>query len=151
MLATSSTSVGSTEQRTYLPNISWQLFEDLLAEIGDVGIPRLAYYQGNLELMTPLFAHENSNRLIDRVISTLAEEAELEYTPAGSMTIKRPELAVGKEPDSCYYIQNEHLVRNKIRLDFTEDPPPDLAVEVDITHTAIDQLALYATLGVPEL
>jgi Uma2 family endonuclease len=36
-------------------------------------------------------------------------------------------------------------------LDFSQDPPPDLAVEVDITHSAIDQLVLYATLGISEL
>ena len=141
----------AAEQRTYLPNISWQLFEAVVAEMGEIGVPKLAYYRGNLEFMTPLFLHEHSNRLIDRVVNTLVEAAELECIPAGSMTIKRPELAAGKEPDSCYYIQNEHLIRNKTRLDFGIDPPPDLAIEVDITHTSIDQLALYAALGVPEL
>jgi Uma2 family endonuclease len=157
MLATSlhddrqSSILGSTEQRTCLHHISWQLFEQLLAEIGDDRVVRLAYYQGILEFMTPLFAHEQSNRLIERVVNTLVEEQGLECTPAGSMTIKRPDLAAGKEPDSCFYIQNEHLVRDKVRLDFSQDPPPDLAIEVDITHSAIDQLLLYAALGVPEL
>jgi Uma2 family endonuclease len=139
------------EQRTCLRGISWQLFEQLLTEIGDDNSTRLAYHQGILEFMTSLFAHEQSNRLIERVINTLVEEQRLECMPAGSMTIKRPDLVAGKEPDSCFYIQNEHLVRDKVRLDFGQDPPPDLAIEVDITHSAIDQLALYATLGVPEL
>jgi Uma2 family endonuclease len=157
MLATSlhddrqSSTLGSTEQRTCLHHISWQLFEQLLAEIGDDRVVRLAYYQGILEFMTPLFAHEQSNRLIERVVNTLVEEKGLECTPAGSMTIKRADLLAGKEPNSCFYIQNEQLVRGKVRLDFSQDPPPDLAVEVDITHSAIDQLALYAALGVPEL
>jgi Uma2 family endonuclease len=157
MLATSlqddrqSSTLGSTEQRTCLHHISWQLFEQLLAEIGDDRAVRLAYYQGILEFMTPLFAHEQSNRLIERVINTLVEEKGLECSPAGSMTIKCSELSAGKEPDSCFYIQNEQLVRGKIRLDFSQDPPPDLAVEVDITHSAINQLTLYATLGIPEL
>jgi Uma2 family endonuclease len=157
MLATSlhddrqSSTLGSTEQRTCLHHISWQLFEQLLAEIGDDRVVRLAYYQGILEFMTPLFAHEQSNRLIERVVNTLVEEKGLECTPAGSMTIKRADLLAGKEPDSCFYIQNEQLVRGKVRLDFSQDPPPDLAVEVDITHSAIDQLLLYAALGIPEL
>jgi Uma2 family endonuclease len=139
------------EQRTCLCGISWQLFEQLLAEIGDDCATRLSYHQGILEFMTPLFTHEQSNRLIERVVNTLVEEKGLECTPAGSMTIKRPDLAAVKEPGSSFYIQNEHLVRDKMRLDFSQDPPPDLAIEVDITHSAIDQLALYATLGVPEL
>ncbi len=157
MLATSnqydeqSSALGSTEQRTCLHHISWQLFEQLLNEIGDDRSVRLAYYQGIIEFMTPLFAHEQSNRLIERVVNTLVEEKGLECTPAGSMTIKRADLSAGKEPDSSFYIQNEQLVRGKIRLDFSQDPPPDLAVEVDITHSAINQLALYAALGVPEL
>ncbi len=141
----------SNEQRTVLHHISWQLFEQLLTEIGDDRAIRLAYYQGILEFTTPLFAHEQSNRLIERVVNTLVEEQGIECTPAGSMTIKRPDLVAGKEPDSCFYIQNEHLVRDKVRLDFSQDPPPDLAIEVDITHSAIDQLLLYAALGVPEL
>jgi Uma2 family endonuclease len=55
------------------------------------------------------------------------------------------------EPDQCYYIQNEAAVRNRDRLDLTQDPPPDLAIEVDITSSSIDQLAIYAALGVPEV
>jgi Uma2 family endonuclease len=157
MLATStqydeqSSILRSPEQRTCLHHISWQLFEQLLDEIGDDRAVRLAYYQGVLEFMTPLFAHEQSNRLIERVVNTLVEEKGLECTPAGSMTIKRADLSAGKEPDSCFYIQNEQLVRGKVRLDFSQDPPPDLAVEVDITHSAINQLDLYVTLGIPEL
>jgi Uma2 family endonuclease len=67
------------------------------------------------------------------------------------MTIKRPDLAAGKEPDSCYYFANEPAVRGKTKLDFTQDPPPDLAVEIDITSSSLNQLALYATLGVGEV
>ncbi|NWF60317.1 MAG: Uma2 family endonuclease [Fischerella sp.] len=67
------------------------------------------------------------------------------------MTIKRPDMRVGKEPGSCYYIQNEALVRGKNKLDFTQDPPPDLAIEKDITNISLNQLEIYADLGVPEV
>ncbi len=67
------------------------------------------------------------------------------------MTIKRPDLEAGKEPDSCYYFANELAVRGKTKLDFTQDPPPDLAIEIDITSSSINQLALYAVLGVGEV
>lgn len=53
------------------------------------------------------------------------------------------------EPDAAYYIQNQPLVAGRI-VDLTKDPPPDLVVEVDITHTDIDKLQLYAAMGVPE-
>jgi Uma2 family endonuclease len=145
------TVINTGEERTFLQNISWQLYENLLSEIGDDGKARLSYYQGNLEFMSPLFEHEHGNRLIERLISVIAETTDLDYAPCGSMTIKRPDLAAGKEPDSCYYFANEPAVRGKTKLDFTLDPPPDLAVEIDITSSSLNQLALYATLGVGEV
>jgi Uma2 family endonuclease len=55
------------------------------------------------------------------------------------------------EPDECYYIANEPRVRGKDDLDLAVDPPPDLAIEIDISSSSIDQLAIYASLGVPEV
>jgi Uma2 family endonuclease len=143
--------INTGEERTLLQGISWNLYENLLVELGDNGKARLSYYRGDLEFMTPLPSHENYNRQIDRAIVVLAEELNLDYNLFGSMTIKRPDLEVGKEPDSCYYITNESAVRGKTKLDFTQDPPPDLAVEIDITSSSLNQLALYATLGVSEV
>jgi Uma2 family endonuclease len=145
------TVINTGEERTFLQGISWNLYENLLAEIGDDGKARLSYYRGDLEFMTPLPAHENYNRKIERAIVVLAEEQDLDYNLFGSMTIKRPDLEAGKEPDSCYYIANEAAVRGKTKLDFTQDPPPDLAIEIDITSSSINQLSLYATLGVGEV
>ena len=143
--------INTGEERTLLQGISWNLYENLLTEIGDNGKARLSYYRGDLEFMTPLFEHERSNRSIERLISTIAEALDRDYALAGSMTIKRPDLAAGKEPDSCYYFANELAVRGKIKLDFTQDPPPDLAIEIDITSSSINQLSLYATLSVGEV
>jgi Uma2 family endonuclease len=145
------TAIDTGEQRTFLQGISWNLYENLLAELGDDGKARLSYYRGDLEFMTPLPSHENYNRKIDRVIVVLAEEQDLNYNLFGSMTIKRPDLEAGKEPDSCYYFANEPAVRDKTKLDFTQDPPPDLAIEIDITSSSIKQLSLYAALGVGEV
>jgi Uma2 family endonuclease len=143
--------INTGEERTLLQGISWNLYENLLTEIGDNGKARLSYYRGDLEFMTPLPSHENYNRQIDRAIVVLAEELNMDYNLFGSMTIKRPDLESGKEPDSCYYIANEPAVRGKTKFDFTQDPPPDLAVEIDITSSSLNQLTLYATLGVSEV
>lgn len=145
------TVINTGEERTFLRNISWQLYESLLKEIGDDGKARLSYHRGNLEFMTPLPAHENYNRQIDRIIIVIAEELDRNHNVFGSMTIKRPDLEAGKEPDSCYYFANEPAVRGKTKLDFTQDPPPDLAIEIDITSSSLNQLALYAALGVGEV
>jgi Uma2 family endonuclease len=145
------TVINTGEERTLLQGISWNLYENLLTELGDNGKARLSYDRGNLEFMTPLPSHENYNRQIERAIVVIAEELDRDYNLFGSMTIKRADLAAGKEPDSCYYFANEAAVRGKTKLDFTQDPPPDLAIEIDITSSSINQLTLYARLGVGEV
>jgi Uma2 family endonuclease len=145
------TTIDQGEQRVLLRNISWQLYESLLQEIGDEGQARLSYLQGDLEFMTPLPQYETFNRQIDRAITTIAEELNQEYNLFGSMTVKRPKMAAGAEPDSCYYIANESAVRGKIKLDFEIDPPPDLVLEIDITSSSLDRMSIYAKLGVGEL
>jgi len=138
------------EQRTLLSNISWHTFKTMLAEMGSNRSTRLAFDSGTVEIMTPLMSHENSNRLIEGFVVILFEELGLEFKRTGSLTMKRDDLERGAEPDSSYYIQNEPLVRDKEQINLTEDPPPDLVVEVEYSRSAINKLLFYATIGVPE-
>jgi len=137
------------EKRVQLYNISWQAYESILTAIGDQRSALLTYYKGSLEIMTPLEKHENSSDSIDHFIQVLTEERDLNIKSMASTTLKHPNIRVGAEPDKAYYIANEKLVRGKI-VDIQIDPPPDLIVEVDITHTDINKNALYAEMGVPE-
>jgi Uma2 family endonuclease len=139
------------EQRVILSNVSWQTFEQLLTELGDKRATRLAYNEGLLEIMTPLGPHENSNRFIESLIGAIADELNLNLKRFGSLTLKRSKKLKGAEPDSCYYIQNEPLVRNKQEIDLNNDPPPDLVLEIDITSGSMDKQPIYAAIGVPEL
>lgn len=139
------------EQRIVLENIRWQTFEMLLEDLGDNRAALLAYDKGMLEIMSPLMTHEYYNRLIDRLIFVLAEELNLEIKSVGSMTCKRQDLERGIEPDSSYYIQNEPLMKAKTELDLTQDPPPDLVVEVDFSSQSLDKFPIYRALGVPEV
>jgi Uma2 family endonuclease len=138
------------EQRVILSNISWQTFEQLLKELGDKRASRLAYDEGILEIMTPLGLHENSNRFIDDLIRAIADELDLNLKKFGSLTLKRRKKLKGAEPDSCYYLQNEPLVRSKQEIDLDNDPPPDLVLEIDITSGSLDKRPIYAAIGVPE-
>jgi Uma2 family endonuclease len=134
-----------------LPNISWQTFETILTEMGNHRTTRLAYDMGTLEIMTPLMPHEYNNRLLEHLVFALAQELNLNLKSTGSLTCKRQDLAKGVEPDSSFYIQNEPIMRNKQNLDLTQDPPPDLVIEVDYTSASIDKLPIYLALGVPEV
>lgn len=139
------------EQRTVLHNISWETFETLLRETGDNRGSRFAYDGSTLEIMTPLFEHENRKIHFHRFIFILAEELNIEIKSAGSTTLKRKIVRKGIEPDNCYYIQNELAVRGRETLDLTNSPAPDLAIEIDITNTSVDKFDIYSALGVSEL
>jgi Uma2 family endonuclease len=133
----------------HLSGISWQTYETLLEELSDRRL-RLTYNRGNLEIMAPSPEHEFSKTLMGRFVETLAEESEVQIYPLGSTTFKRPKLS-GAEPDECYYICNIDAVRGKKRLDLTEDPAPDLVVEIDVTSSSQSRLQVYADLGVAEV
>lgn len=97
----------------------------------------------------PLEDHELAGWLIERFILTLVELMGLRIKTMGSTTMNFPQLRKGAEPDNAYYIQNQPLVKGR-NVDFSHYPPPDLVVEIDITHTDIVKNQVYASLGVPE-
>ncbi|MDB9346173.1 Uma2 family endonuclease [Nodularia spumigena] len=139
------------EQRTVLHNVSWETFEALLRDTGEDRGSRFAYDCGTLEIMTPLFEHENAKSNFGNFIIALAEELDIEIRSAGSTTLKRRLANRGIEPDNCYYIQNEPAIRGQETLNLETDPPPDLAIEIDITSSSVNKLGIYAALGVTEL
>lgn len=139
------------EQRIWLENISWQTFERLLEEVGDRRSTLFHYINGNLEIMSPMALHERSNRFIDDLIRVLSDELEIDLCKCGSLLMRIPELKIGAEPDSCYYIQNEPKIRNQEVITMGQDPPPDLVLEVDITNPSDRRLPIYAQLQVPEI
>jgi Uma2 family endonuclease len=101
--------------------------------------------------MAPSFAHERPAHLLGQIVGILAEVRHLDLIGAGSTTFKRQDVARGFEPDASFYIQHAADVRGNTEIDLHSDPPPDLVIEIDITHPSLDKLPLYAALGVPEV
>lgn len=143
------TAIAPGEQRVTLHHMSWTSYEKLLEALGEGRSARLKYYKGTLEIVVPLEAHENASNLIDDFVKVVTEEGDLTIKSLQSTMLNKPELSAGAEPDQCFYLANEPLVRGKI-VDLQTDPPPDLVVEVDITHTDLNKNALYAALGIGE-
>lgn len=137
-------------ERVLLSGISWATYERLLVETCARRL-RLTYDRGDLEIMAPSRRHESAKRLIGRMIEMLTFELRTPIASAGSTTLKRELLEKGLEPDECYWITNEARVRGGKELDLEKDPPPDLAVEVDVTSSSLDRLAIYEALGVREV
>jgi Uma2 family endonuclease len=136
-------------QRVLLSEVSWQEFEAILEDLGEHRSSRVAYDNGILEIMTPLPEHEHNKEIISDLIKALLEELDIEFCTLGSTTFKNQNMNQGIEPDNCLYIQNEAAVRGKNRLDLTVDPPPDLALEIDVTSRTHPNI--YEALGMPEL
>lgn len=136
-------------QRLLLHDISWSEFEAILEELGEHRSARIAYDSGLLEIMVPLPEHESDKEIIGDLLKALLEELDIEFLTLGSTTFKNADMLKGIEPDQCFYIQHEAAVRGKKRLDLAIDPPPDLALEIDVTSRTHPQT--YAALGVPEL
>ncbi len=139
------------ENRVILNNISWDTFERLLADIGDRRKTLFHYINGTLEIMSPLSLHEGSNRFIEALLGIFTDELEIDMRRLGSLLMKIPDLKLGAEPDSCYYIQNEPIIRGKEVIIVGQDPVPDLVLEVDITNPSDRRLPIYALLAVPEV
>ena len=137
------------EQRVIFYNLDWDAYQQVLHALGENRSARLIYDCGTLEITMPLEAHEFYSELIGRFIYFLVSELGLKLKSMGSTTLDREDLDRGAEPDKAYYIHNQPKVAGKT-VDLNQDPPPDLVVEIDITHTDIDKLTLYAQMGVPE-
>ena len=131
-----------------IPDISWQEFEAVLAELDEGRSTRLAYSNKTLGIVSPLPKHERTIVIISDLVKILLRRQKRSWESLRSTTFKRQGFA-GIEPDDCFYIQNYRAIRGKDRLDLDVDTPPDLAIESDITSkTSVDA---YAAIQVPEL
>jgi Uma2 family endonuclease len=123
--------------------------ELILTEMGDHRAARIAYNEEVLEIRMPLPKHERTKSILGDAVKILLEELEIDCECFGSTTFKRQEMSYGIEPDECFYIQNQQLMVGKDRVDLSIDPPPDLAIEVDVTSKT--QISAYLKLQVAEL
>lgn len=139
------------EQRIVMHDVSWQTYQSLLADRGERPSPRMFYDQGSLELMSPSEDHEVYRRLLGRMIDDWTVENGIPTRSMGATTLKCEAGRHGAEADECFYVKNERQVRGRRRIDLNVDPPPDLAIEIDISSSSINKLEVYAALGVREV
>jgi Uma2 family endonuclease len=140
------------ESPIVLPNVSWATYRQFVEEsMGRFRNPRLYYQKGELLVMPVGAEHEGYKDLIVYIVNILTEEFQINSRSLGSTTFQREDLARGFEPDSCFYFQNEPLIRGVRQLDMTVHPAPDLVIEIDITSLSIMRESIFAACGVPEL
>ncbi len=133
-----------------LRDISWERYLELRDDPAQMRV-RMTFHNGVLELMSPSGPHERINRLLEGLLRAWCEGQNISLASFGSTTYRLEKSKAGLEPDSCYYIEHAAEMRNREEVDLSIDPPPDLAIEVDIRASSLGRLPIYASLGVPEV
>lgn len=148
------TAISSTqappEGRLVFADVPWKDYEAMLQIVGERRV-RVTYDQGTMEVSMPSQRHEQAAQLLGLFVTRLAEEWEIPYEPLGMTTWKSPGAARGLEADQGYYVEHHRVAREKEHLDLETDPPPDMAIEVDITTSSLDRIEIYGGLRVPEV
>jgi Uma2 family endonuclease len=141
----------TTRPSLVLEDIDWRMYSRLLRVFAERPAIRLTYDRGRLEIMSPLLQHEVYADLLGRFVVVLTEELGLPIQAGRSTTLRRRRKRRGVEPDHSWWIAHAKEMQGRLELDLKRDPPPDLAVEIDVTHGSLDRMSIYAALGVPEV
>ena len=130
---------------------SWDDYEEVLESVGENRGLRISYDEGTLQIMTLSPEYEKYSSLIHDLVRLVSLRLRIKVLSFGSATMKKPRKEKGLEPDDCFYVQTADLIAGKQHIDFSTDPPPDVAVEIDIQHDSLSKFGIYAALGVSEI
>jgi len=151
-MITAKTFMVEPEQRFVLRGVSWEFYLECYEELIRIGSrTRLTYNEGMLEFMVTKSPHEFYKKMLAKLVEMMIFETRRPVSSGGSMTIQRSDLEKGFEPDECWWLANEEKVRGKEEFDFFSDPPPDLAVEVEISSSLANRIEIYSAIKVPEI
>jgi Uma2 family endonuclease len=138
------------EQGVLLEYMSWDFYERLLEELADQKI-FVTYDQGRLEIMSPSWKHERYAGRVAMVVRIVAMELKIRFVSGGSTTFRLKSAEAGLEPDNCFYIQSVDAIVGNDEIDLSVDPPPDLAIEIEMSRRLAARIEVYRRLGIPEL
>jgi Uma2 family endonuclease len=134
-----------------LKGASWREYSRFLRAFEERPGARPTYDNGLFEFRAPSTALDWGGRFLGRLVATLTEELQVPLFSGGSTTIRDKNRRCGIEPDECFWIDNAQRMAGCRNLDLRRYPPPDLVIDVDVTHSSLDRKAIYAALRVPEL
>jgi Uma2 family endonuclease len=140
------------DQRLVLHNVSWESYvaiNDALVERPGL---RMFYCDGRLTLLTESRKHSWRAERLGELVAELARGLKMTWEDAGSATFRRRAKKGGVEGDKTYYFgENAARMKGPKDIDLNVQPPPDLAIEVEVTHSADDAVIVWGRLGVREV
>lgn len=124
----------------------------LLNLLGDRPNPLVKYRDGLVLLVSPGEDHERAVQRLDVLLLAICTALQIDFRGYRSTLFRKPGLDHGVMPDLTYYVQNASAVRGvRGKIDLAAYPPPDLAVEIVVTHGCELAMEVCRELGVPEL
>lgn len=138
------------EVRIGIEGVSYEFYKQFCDEIGEQPI-RLSYNDGCLEIMVTKSPHEYFKKVLAKLIEATIFELNVPVRSGGAMTFQRDDLKKGFEPDECWWLAHESIVRRITDFDFQKDPPPDLAIEIEMSHSLAGRIPIFAAMKVPEV
>lgn len=121
---------------------TWEDYQTLSRLSGDRSSPRLRYSSGEIKLMVPRTEHGKELDVVVDLVKVLLRHRSLPFDSYHETSIELPDSGA-IIPDHFFYI-GELPVVGKRRIDWSNDPPPDLAIELDVTSfTDIDDYLPY--------
>jgi Uma2 family endonuclease len=131
---------------------NWAGYERFLEARG-VNYPRLriTYDRGRLEFMTTSGPHERFKKFLVQFLELATIELNIPLVGYGQATLRRQDLDRGMEPDEWFYIEHASQMTGIRDLDFTRDPPPDLAIEIEVSRSILDRIDISRAIGIREL
>ena len=138
------------EQRVLINGISYELYKQICDEIGEQPV-RLSFSDDCLEIMNTQPPHEFYKKVLAKLVEAIFFERDMRIRSGGAITIRHDVKQKGFEPDECWWIAHEPNIRGKSTLDFRSDPPPDLAIEIEMSRSLVGRIGIYAALGLPEV
>ena len=139
------------DSKLVLHDVSWDEYEALMDQLMDLAGLHIAYDDGTLQIMTTSAEHERYARFFEKLCTIISLRRRINIISVGSATIRKRKKRKGNEPDSSFYVQSADLIGNRLDIDFEIDPPPDIAVEIDLHRDSISKFSIYAALGVGEV
>lgn len=150
--ATAQLSSTNRDHRVILSGITWEMYEGLVDRLERAGRRLvLTYDDGELEVEMPSEIHELIKAFVRAMLEQYLIDAEMPFLPVGQTTCKRRLLGKGLEADGSYYLSNLNHISQAGDNDLERVPPPDLAIEVEVTMPLLDKLPVYAAIGIPDL
>jgi Uma2 family endonuclease len=96
--------------------------------------------------------HDWYGERLAELVKALARGLEIAWEDAGGSTFRREDMDAGLEGDKTFYLAAHAVqMRGAIDIDLSVQPPPDLAIEVEVSHSADAALLAWGRVCVPEV